>query len=294
MRRVEQEEHRARPRQVPRHRARGRVLARLEVLARVVVEAEHPRQLRRVAPASALPRLHREEERARIAHRLLPVGHRVIQLALQLGLADQVAQRDQLRLVGVEEQRLLAGVEHPVRRRIGVGERHAEVDGQDLAQLPGHGRQEERLAAGRAAQDREEQRLHLQHGPGDRQVTVRAGQAPAGHPMGVDRVALDREPAGEEPLLPLGTEHRVAEQLDMLRDPEHLLRREGLPAVRAGHPRQQPDRLRLDGTLVVFGPAHPSDILRGFGPRDRRRKIPSWIFRKSHRIPGLRGLPCGL
>ena len=84
------------------------------------------------------------------------------------------------------------------------------------------------------------------------QVAVRAGQAPAGHPPGVDRVAVDREPAGEEPLLPLGAEHRVAEQLDVLRDPQHLLGRERLPAMRARRPRQQPDRLGLGRPRVVF------------------------------------------
>ncbi len=118
---------------------------------------------------------------------------------------------------------------------------------QDLPQLPGHRREEVRLAAGRAAQDRQEQRLHLEHRPRDGQVAMRAGQAPAGHPPGVDRVAVDGEPAGQEPLLPLGTEHRVAQQLDVLGDPQHLLGSERLPAMRARRPRQQPDRLGLRG-----------------------------------------------
>ncbi len=60
---------------------------------------------------------------------------------------------------------------------------------------------------------------------GDRQVAVRAGQVAAGHPLGVDRVAFQRVPAGQEPLLALRAQERIAEQVDVLRDPQDFFGR---------------------------------------------------------------------
>ena len=68
------------------------------------------------------------------------------------------------------------------------------------------------------------------------------GQGPAGHAPGVDRVAVDREPARQEPLLLLRAKQRVSQQVDMFRDPQHLLGREPLPAMGTGHLRKQLER----------------------------------------------------
>ena len=122
LRRIEQEQDRPRLGQVPGDRAGRGVLPGLEMLARVVIQAEHPRRRCSLAAGMVLPRLHREQERTWVADRLLAIGDRVVQLALKLGLADQAAQRNDGGLVGVEEQRLLALVQDPVRGRVGVGE----------------------------------------------------------------------------------------------------------------------------------------------------------------------------
>ena len=53
-------------------------------------------------------------------------------------------------------------------------------------------------------------------------MTLRTGQGPAGHAPGVDRVAVDREPARQEPLLLLRAEQRVSQQVDVFRDPQDL------------------------------------------------------------------------
>ncbi len=75
---VEHVNDRARLRQMPRDRAGGRILARLEMLAGVVVKAKHARETQRVAPRMPVARLHRKEKWTRVTDSLLPEGDRVV------------------------------------------------------------------------------------------------------------------------------------------------------------------------------------------------------------------------
>ena len=59
----EQEKDRPRPSQMPRDRAARRVLPRLKVFARVVIEAKHPREPSGITAGMPVLRLGREQER---------------------------------------------------------------------------------------------------------------------------------------------------------------------------------------------------------------------------------------
>ena len=74
------------------------------------------------------------------------------------------------------------------------------------------------------------------------------GQRVAGKALSVDGFARDRKPRGQEPLLMLGTEPRIAQQVGVLGDPEDAFRRELLPAVGAGDSSQNPPHGRRAGT----------------------------------------------
>ena len=80
LRRIEQEEQGPRLRQMPCHRARGGIPTRPKVLARVVVEAKHPRQSCRVAAGTSRLRLHGKQEGTGIADRPLSIGDGVVEL----------------------------------------------------------------------------------------------------------------------------------------------------------------------------------------------------------------------
>ena len=113
--RVEEEQDGPRVSQVMGHRAGRGVLTWLKMFPRVVVKAKHARELGR-SSSTGMPglRLDHEQEGTRVADELLAECHRVVQLTLELGLANQAAQRQDLRVAWVEKQRFLALVEHAV------------------------------------------------------------------------------------------------------------------------------------------------------------------------------------
>ena len=102
---------------MPGEGACRRVLRRLEVLSRVVVEADHVAGSLGRGPARMVRLgVHREQEGAGVGDPLLAVHHRVVQGPLELGLVDQVFQRTGRSDGGEEEQLLLPLVEGPIRR----------------------------------------------------------------------------------------------------------------------------------------------------------------------------------
>ena len=139
---IEQVHQQPRRGEMLRHGAARRILAGQEVFAGVVIEAAGPAELgRQRRVGMLLLDLHREDQRPRIGHGLVAVGDGAVQLTLQLRLANQVAQGDQLIAARIEKQRLFVFGQVAVQGRIRFEKRDAKVQGQDPAQLPGHRRQ---------------------------------------------------------------------------------------------------------------------------------------------------------
>ena len=84
-------------------------------------------------------------------------------------------------------------------------------------------------------------------------MAARAGELRAPLVVQIERVAVHREAARQEPQRRVGAEHRVAEQRLVARDPQQPLRSEAVPAVRAGQFLEQHDAARLRGDLVHGG-----------------------------------------
>lgn len=94
--RIEDEEQHPRLCHVPRHRVRGRILARLKRFARVVIQRHHATQSSRLGMIRMrLLRLHAEKKRPGIADDLIAKRNRVVQIPLLFRLADQISERDQ-------------------------------------------------------------------------------------------------------------------------------------------------------------------------------------------------------
>jgi hypothetical protein len=238
--RVEDKQQRARLGQVPGHRCGGRILAGEKVFARVVVEAEEPREPGRVGRSRMLgPRTDIEKEWVGVGDRLIAQGDGLVKLALQFCFSNQLRQRHNLLTVRIEEKRLLALAKDPVRGRVDVHERGGEVRGEHAPKFVDHRRQQVRLPAGRGAEDREEVGFRVQGTARDAQVAIRASEGSTRHPPGVESIALNREAARKESLLLFGTEQRVSSQVGMFRHPKSLLGGEDSPAMGAGDPGQQ-------------------------------------------------------
>jgi hypothetical protein len=244
LRRIEQEQSHARNRQVLAGLA-GRFAAGQELLARVVVEAEHARQriprpvgIERLVPAVGADR---KDQRPREQDALPLHQHGLVELAGLLRLVDQ----DQFVLPGVVEELGMVVAEKLVGKRVFVGEIEAERRAQRGLELPGHRRQIIRLAAERRAEDRNEERRHFEKDARQPQMAVRARQVLTNGAANVEGQAGYVEARRQEALR-LGGENGVAHQVGMGGDPFDLVGREALPAMGAGDLRPQIDR-RIDG-----------------------------------------------
>ena len=248
LRRIEDEEEHARLGHVPRDRVGGRVLAGQKRFARVVVQAEDSRQLIDLFRAGMTGLwLHRKQEGPRITHGLRAEGHRVIEVALLFRLTDQAAERNKALGGAAGEERLFIVVQVPIGGRIRVGESDRKRQGERSAEFPGHRGQEERFAAGWRAEDRKEERLHFQETDGTLRWHLGQASEWQGEPFPSMASPRDGKPRGQDPLLMLGAEPRIAQQIGMLGDPQNAFRRELLPAMGAGDSSQNPPHGRRAG-----------------------------------------------
>ena len=78
----------------------------------------------------------------------------------------------------------------------------------------------------------------------------------AGHPFGIHRLPADGESGREKAPRLFRAEHGISNQIAVLRDPENLIRRKLIPAVRAGDLGNKPQLPRdFFGWGVVHGGA---------------------------------------
>ncbi len=106
-------------------------------------------------------RLEREDERLGIGNRLRPECDRHVEVTGDLGLGDQLAERNGVLVVLTSEYRLDVAGQDPIGGGVGVVESDLELVEQHLAELLDHRCEEERLAACLVPDDREEDRFHL-------------------------------------------------------------------------------------------------------------------------------------
>jgi hypothetical protein len=130
-------------------------------------------------------------------------------------------------------------------------------------------------------------------------VAPRTRERPAGHLARIDCIPFQREPAGQEPLLPLRAQQRVTKEIDVFRDPQHLLGSESLPAMRTCHERQQSwsgprrGRMRLLGTerahwtVVAIAWVAPTQGIRSIESRRGRKTC---IVSREQSLPAAQGI----
>ena len=229
LRRIEQEEDRVRMDQMLRRRIIDGIHARLEMLAGVVIQ--HQRAAHAVpnlfVARMMLRRRHGEHERLRQVDQHVVQQHLVVQFALQFRLA----QRHDLIRVRMEEDCLFEVVQNLVIDGIRVREGNREVTGQRVPQLPRHARQKIRFAAGRRADDRQEQRRHLARRLRDAQMAPRAGHVRAAHACRIDGVAFRRETRRQETQRRVRAQHGIADKALMPSDEQEFIHVKAMPAM---------------------------------------------------------------